>query len=95
MRKWLVILCLSGLASCGTVFAHPFGYGGHNGFYPPPPPPPHHKMHKPQYYGGAMIGRRWNAGNRCYFNSNVGYYNGIPWYTGGRGVFNSGFTLRF
>lgn len=93
MKKGLILFGLLAIIAIIPVFAHPFGHSGH-GCYPPPPP--HHRMHKPhQYYGGAIFGRRWNMGNRSYFNSNIGYYNGIPWYSGGRGVFNSAVSVKF
>ena len=93
MKKGLILFGLLATIAVIPVFAYPLCHGGNHGCCPPPP---HHRMHRPhQYYGGAMFGRRWNMGNRTYFDSNIGYYNGIPWYSNGRGVFNSTVSVRF
>ncbi len=91
MKKGLILFGLFTIIAVIPVFAYPLCHGGH-GCYPPP----HHKIHRPHHnYGGIILGRRCNIGNRTNFDSNIGYYNGIPWYSGRRGVFNSAVSIRF
>ncbi|MBR1776192.1 hypothetical protein IJ750_03875 [bacterium] len=94
MKKCLIFLGLTALISSAPVFAHPCCYGNPHSFhYMPPPPPPRHHMQSP-YYGGMIVGRRWNQGKHCRFNSNLGYFNGMPYRRNG-GFLNTGFTIRF